>query len=99
MNTKRSPNVCPLLPFKCQSDHIRAVFRNKFAAVYREQTPRSSSKAFYVHMTKVTVTDTMRGVFSSGKHHAKRSSMSAVINGHSVCDAILRSNLQSSDLA
>lgn len=60
---------------------VSKFFRNKFAAVYREYTPKSSKKLFYVHMTKVTATDAMRGILSS------------------VCDAILRSNLQLQGLA
>lgn len=42
------------------------VFRGKFAAVFREYTPKHFRKTFYVHMTNVTETKDMRGILSSG---------------------------------
>ena len=45
-----------------------SVFRNKFAAIYREYTPKEAKKMFYVHMTSVTQTKAMRNVLSSGEY-------------------------------
>ncbi|CCA68664.1 related to guanine nucleotide-binding protein alpha-4 subunit [Serendipita indica DSM 11827] len=46
-------------------ESVSKFFRNKFAAIYREYTPKEAKKMFYIHMTSVTETKAMRNVLSS----------------------------------
>ncbi|KAG8845259.1 hypothetical protein FRB91_001916 [Serendipita sp. 411] len=46
-------------------DSVSKFLRGKFAAIYREYTPKTASKMFYLHMTSVTETGAMRGILCS----------------------------------
>lgn len=46
-------------------ENVSKFFRNKFAAIYREYSPKEVRRMFYVHMTSVTETNAMRSILSS----------------------------------